>query len=494
MPRRQDRFRKSLWTIVFNLALAATLIFAGATTALAQTAETLSQVKKVFVQSFGSDDTANKLREAMVKQLRKKAKLEVVAAPNDADAIIKGSASIWVIGYVSADARSSANSRQPVLRGFLSVEVVGKAGQPLWSYLATPSKFRVGSITDDLADQTAAKLVAALGQREKFQVSPVGAPSSRITISAAGATFPAPLYQKWFESFQERYPRPPVTYNAVGSEAGLQLLKQHKVDFAASDVPLSEQQESESKAALLQFATVAGAVVPIYNLHGVDRTINFTPEVLADIYLGKIKSWNDPGIQQSNKNARLPDGSIAVVHRSDGSGSTFLWSGYLSKMSTEWKSAVGEGMTVNWPVGVGAEGNEAVAEMVQKTPNSIGYVELVYALQHQLNFGAVRNAAGEFVLADLASVTVAARSAAGSLSLERGLPITNAPEKGAYPIATFTWWIFPKDLGGAEKKAAILQLLQWMLTVGQNQCSALAYVPLPREIANRELQSLANLK
>ena len=379
------------------------------------------------------------------------------------------------------------------IRGFLSVEVVGKAGQPLWSYLATPGKFRVSSITDDLADQTVTKLIAALGQREKLGVSPVGTASSQITLNAAGATFPAPLYQKWFESFQERYPQTPVTYKAVGSEAGLRLLEDGKVDFAASDVPLSEQQESESKAALLQFPTVAGAVVPIYNLTGTNRTINFAPEVLADIYFGKIKSWNDPRLQQSNKNARLPDGNIAVIHRSDGSGTTFLWTHYLSTMSTEWKSAVGEGMTVNWPVGIGAEGNEAVAEMVQKTPNSIGYVELVYALQHQLNFGAVRNAAGEFVLADLASVTVAARSAAGSLSPERGLPITNAPEKGAYPIATFTWWIFPR-IWEAPKKTAILQLLQWMLTAGQNQCSALAYVPLPREIATRELQSLAKLK
>ncbi|MGC2292523.1 MAG: phosphate ABC transporter substrate-binding protein PstS [Candidatus Acidiferrales bacterium] len=494
MCRRQNRFRTSLLAVVFSVALPLILIFFGATAALAQTAETLSQVEKVFVESFGTDDAANKLHEAMIKQLRKHTKLEVVTAPNGADAIIKGSASIWVSGYVSADARSSANSRQPVLRGFLSVEVIGKAGQPLWSYLATPSKFRVESITSDLAEETVARLVTALGQQEKLQVSPLATPSSQTTINAAGATFPVPLYQKWFESFQERYPQTPVTYNAVGSEAGLRLLEQHKVDFAASDVPLSEQQVSESKAGLLQFATVAGAVVPIYNLKGIVRTINFTAEALADIYLGKIKSWNDPRIQQSNKNTRLPDANITFVHRSDGSGTTVLWTHYLSTMSPEWKSAVGEGMTVNWPAGAVAEGNEAVAALVQKTPNSIGYVELVYALRHQLNFGAVRNAAGAFVLADLASVTVAAKSAAGSLSPERGLPITNALGKGAYPISTFTWWVFPRDFGGAEKKLAILQLLQWMLTAGQNQCSALGYVPLPREIANRELQSLAKLK
>lgn len=494
MHRRQIRFRTSRLVIVFNLALPSILIFASATAAAAQTAETLSQVKKVFVDSFGTDDAANKLHEAMIKQLRKHTKLEVVAASNSADAIIKGSAMIWVSGYVSADARSSANSRQAVRRGFLSVEVVGKAGQPLWSYLATPSRFRVESITSDLAEQTVVKLNAALDRQEQLPAPPVAAPSSLITITAAGATFPAPLYQKWFESFQERYPQTPITYSAVGSEAGLQLLAQRKVDFAASDVPLSEQEASESNAALLQFATVAGAVVPIYNLKGVDRTIHLTAEVLAGIYLGKIKTWNDPRIQAPNKNARLPDGNIVVVHRSDGSGTTFLWTHYLSTMSPEWKSAVGEGMTVNWPVGDAAEGNEGLAAMVQKTPNSIGYVELVYALRHQLNFAAVRNAAGEFVLADLASVTVAAKSAAGSLSPERGLPITNAPGKGAYPIVTFTWWMFPQDLGGAGKKPAILQLLQWMLTAGQNQCSALGYVPLPREIANRELQSLAKFK
>lgn len=492
MSKRPIRFRKTLLTVHVSSALLAILILLFAVAALAQNAEMLSQVKKVFVESFGTDDAASKLHDAMIKQLRKHTKLEIVTAPNEADATIKGSASIWVSGYVSADARSSANSRQPVLLGFLSVEVVGKAGQPLWSYLATPSKFRVESITDDLAEQIVAQLIGSLGRREKLQASPI-APSSQVSINAAGATFPAPLYQKWFESFQERYPQTSITYRAIGSEDGLRLLEEGKADFAASDVPLSDQKTSGPKAALLQFATVAGAVVPIYNLKGVGRTINFTAEALADIYLGKIKTWDDPRIQQSNRNVRLPDGNIAVIHRSDGSGTTFLWTDYLSKMSPEWKSAVGEGMTVNWPVGAAAEGNDAVAAMVQKTPNSIGYVELVYALRHQLNFGAVRNAAGEFVLADLASVTLAAKSAASSLSPERGLPITNAPAKGAYPIATFTWWIFPQDLGGAEKKPAFLQLLQWMLTAGQNQCSALGYVPLPREIANRELQSLAKL-
>jgi hypothetical protein len=199
MPLRRIRFRTSLLAIVFSLALPAMLMLTSATAALAQTAETLSQVKKVFVESFGTDDVAKKLREAMIKQLRKKAKLEVATTPNAADAIIKGSASVWVSGYVSADARPSANSPEPVFRGFLCVAVIGKAGRPLWSYLATPSKFRVESITDNLAEQTVARLIASLGWQEKLQVSPIATSSSQITLKAAGATFPAPLYRKWFE-------------------------------------------------------------------------------------------------------------------------------------------------------------------------------------------------------------------------------------------------------------------------------------------------------
>jgi phosphate transport system substrate-binding protein len=497
MPNRQSPSRNSLLPVFFAITIPAILIFAARSRATPQTAETPSQVKKVFVASFGTDDAANKLHEAMLKRLRKNGKLELVASPNTADAIIKGSGSIWVTGYVSANARSSANSRQAVFTGYLSVEVVDRTGQPLWSYLATPSKFRVASIAEDLADQAVARLTDSLGRDQGgLPVQPVAGSSSQISLHAAGATFPAPLYQRWFESFAERYPQTRIAYSAVGSETGLQLLADGKVDFAASDVPLSQEKLPESKMSLLQFATVAGAVVPIYNLKGVERNINFTPEVLADIYLGKIKNWNDPRIRDCNRGTRLPSGDIAVVHRSDGSGTTSVWTDYLSKTTPAWKAAVGEGMVVSWPVGTGAEGNDAVAELVQKTPNSIGYVELAYALRHQLSYGAVRNAAGEFVLADLASVTVASKTTAGAAAAAPDLlaPITNASGRGAYPIVTFTWWVFPQNFGGPEKKPVTLELLQWMLTSGQNQCSALGYVPLPREIANRELQSLAKLQ
>jgi phosphate ABC transporter phosphate-binding protein len=485
----------SLWKVLCNRTAQLILIFAGVNSVGAQTAETLSQVKKVYVEPFGTENGATQLRDRMIHQLRKNRRLEVVAVPNEADAVVKGSGSIWVAGYVSNDPRSPSNARQPIFHGFFSVEVVGRNNEPLWSYLVTPSKFRTGAITQDLADQLVTKLAEALEHKsEGVAVAPATDATAETSLTGAGATFPAPLYQKWLESFQLRHPNTHVRYSAVGSEAGLQLLADGKVDFAASDMPLSNDRMAQSKTTFLHFASVLGAVVPIYNLQSFDRNLNFTAETLAGIYLGTIKKWNDPRIREWNRNAPLPDSNIVVIHRSDGSGTTFVWTDYLSKVSSEWKIAVGAGSVVKWPVGAGAEGNEAVAAMVQQTPNSIGYVELVYALRHQLSFGAVRNSAGQLVQADLPSVTAAAREAAGAMTSDFRVSITNASGKDAYPIATFTWWLLPKDLGGAVKKLAFVELLEWVLTSGQKQCSALGYAPLPREIANRELQLLGTLK
>jgi len=279
-----------------------------------------------------------------------------------------------VTGYISSDPRSPANTRQPILRGFLSVEIIGKNNEPLWSYLVTPSRLRAGDITKDLAQHLAAKLVLALEQKsESAPVSPATEATGEMTLTAAGATFPAPLYQKWFELFHQRRPNLHIKYNAVGSEAGLQALLDNKLDFAASDMPLSDERMAQSKRTFLHFASVIGAVVPVYNVKGVDRNLNFTPAALAGIYLGKIKKWNDPAIREWNRNATLPDDDIAVVHRSDGSGTTFVWSDYLSKVNPEWKASVGVGDVVRWPAGTSAEGNDGVATMVQQTPNSIGY-------------------------------------------------------------------------------------------------------------------------
>jgi phosphate ABC transporter phosphate-binding protein len=484
----------SLLKVLCSFTAQLILMFAGVSSGRAQTAETLSQVKKVYVEPFGTENGAAKLRDRMIKQLRKNRRLEVVTVPNEADAVIKGSGSIWVTGYISNDPRVPSNARQPIFHGFLSVEVVGKNNEPLWSYLVTPSKFGTGAITQELADHLVTKLTEALEQKiEKVPVSPLTERTGEMALIGAGATFPAPLYQKWFESYQQRHPSTHVTYSAVGSEAGIRLLTDGKVDFAASDVSLSNERMSQTKTSFLHFASVLGAVVPIYNLQGPDRNLNFSAEILAGIYLGTIKKWNDPRIRGSNRSASLPDGDIVVIHRSDGSGTTFVWTDYLSKVSPEWKAAVGVGSVVKWPVGAGAEGNEAVATMVHQTPNSIGYVELVYALRHQLSFGAVRNAAGQFVQADLAGVTAAAREPAGAMTSDFRVSITNASGKDAYPIATFTWWLLPRELGGAAKKPALLELLQWVLTSGQKQCSALGYAPLPREITSRELRLLSTL-
>jgi len=239
-----------------------------------------------------------------------------------------------------------------VIQGFLSVEIEGKDNEPLWFYLVTPSKFRSVSISQDLADQLAAKLPAALELANDVPPnSQVANGAAEVNLLAAGSTFPAPLYLKWFESFQEHHPNAHISYNAVGSEAEIRLIADGKVDFAATDVPLSEVKMTESKASFLHFPTVMSAVVPIYNLGVVDRALKFTPDVLAEIYLGKIKKWNDSKIRESNRNAQLPSSGIVVVHRSDGSGTTFAWTEYLSKVSPEWKTAVGAGPTVHWPVG-----------------------------------------------------------------------------------------------------------------------------------------------
>jgi phosphate ABC transporter phosphate-binding protein len=485
----------SLLKVLCSFMATGILLFAGSRSTEAQTAETLWQVKKVYVEPFGQEEGSTKLRDRMIKQLSKSRRLEVVTSATEADAIIKGNGSIWVAGYVSNDPRVPSNARQPIFHGFLSVEVVGKDNEPMWSYLVTPSKFGSGAITQDLADDLVTKLVGALERKsEKVSASHVTDSIREMTLNGAGATFPAPLYQKWFESFQQRHPNAHINYGAVGSEAGLRLLMDGKVDFAASDVPLSDERMSQSKTTFLHFASVLGAVVPIYNLQGPERNLNFTAETLAGIYLGTIKKWNDPRIRESNRNVPLAESDIVVIHRSDGSGTTFVWTDYLSKVSPEWKATVGAGTVAKWPVGVGAEGNEGVAAMVQQTPNSIGYVELVYALRRQLSFGTMRNAAGQFVEAGLPSVTAAAEGVAGAMTSDFRVSITNAPGRDAYPIATFTWWLFPRELASGDKKSAFLELLQWVLTSGQKQCSALGYAPLPREIANRELQLLDSLK
>jgi len=455
----------------------------------AQTATDLSPVKKVFVSPMSGGNGAAELHQSLVKQLRKSGEFEVVATSSQADAVIKASGQIWVKGHFATSPRTPKTNRQAIYGGFLSVEVVGADNAVLWSYLVTPSKFSWGSISDNLSDNLVREMVAA---HEKRGPSPEpGVVETR--LHGAGSTFAAPLYQKWFESFQRQHPEVRISYDAVGSELGTRLLVEHQVDFAASDVPPSDQGPMPSAAGFPRTASVLGGVVPIYNLKDLTQDLKFTPEALAGIYLGKITKWNDPIIKGPNRSAHLPDAGIVVIHRSDGSGTTYAWTDYLSKTSAEWKASVGAGFTLNWPVGTGVEYNEGVAATVQRTPNSIGYVELVYAIQHQLSFGAVRNASGEYVRANIESVAAAADSALTGNSASPS-SITNASGREAYPIATFTFLLLPQQVNDSQKKAALLELLQWVLTSGQKECSALGYAPLPHALANRQLLALDSFK
>jgi phosphate transport system substrate-binding protein len=266
-------------------------------------------------------------------------------------------------------------------------------------------------------------------------------------------------------------------------------LTEGKLDFAASDMPLSDQAMSEAHQHFVHVPTALGAVVVIYNVKGLRQTLNFTPEILSGIYFGKITKWNDPEIRKSNRGAALPDAPIAVVHRSDGSGTTFVWADYLSKISPQWKTTIGAGTTVSWPAGIGAEGNEGVASAVQQTPNSIGYVEFIYAIQHELSFGTIKNSSDVFIKASIPSVTAAAAAAASTPGHDSRVSITDAPGKAAYPIATFTWLLVPERIDDENKKNVLRQFVRWALTLGQRRCDALGYVPLPADVAKHGLES-----
>ena len=467
---------------------------------IAQTAESLARIKRVAVDWPGTDRRSTATRDRVLQKLKSSGDLELVDNAAKADAVLHGNATIWVNSYVSMSPRSKA-AEEALYRGFASAEMTGKDGRTLWSYLVTPRSSGWKSITDDLGDQLAQALLSALEKKEPDRTpsegsgaaAASGASPAAINLQGAGGTFPAPIYRKWFETFTRTRPEIKIQYSAVGSEQGIQRLLAGHMDFGASDMPLSGEQLNAPGKKLLQVATVLGAVVPIYNLQASSGSLNFSGEVLAGIFGGKIQRWNAPEIRAINKHAHLPDAAIVVVHRDDGSGTTFAWTDFLSKVSPQWKSSVGMGMTVQWPTGRGVESNDGAAEAVRKTPNSIGYVEFLYALQHELEFGAVRNGSGEFVKADLDSVTAAAKTAVIPSDRGFGVSITNARGRHTYPIATFTWLLLPEDGTDAAKRTALRDLSRWMLTAGQKQCEELGYSPLPPEFANRELQALSAL-
>ena len=455
-----------------------------------QRASSLSQVKTVYVQDFDGGEGAALLHDGIVQHLSK-SRFQLVSSSDGADAFLKGTGHIWVRAYASTNVRTPMRDRRAVYGGYLSLELIGARGEPLWSWLVTPGKLTWNNIVDDLGSHAAKKLMEDVESAP--QASPSSAPANAragASLTGAGATFPAPLYKMWFEEFEASHPGMHINYTPIGSGLGIEKLAAGQLDFAGSDVVAELLIRPEDSSRLRAVPTVLGAVVPIYNLPGSITDLHLTGEALADIYLGRVTRWNDPEIQKSNRDVDLPNAPISVVHRSDSSGTTWVWSDFLSSMSTAWSSTVSRGTALHWPVGTGAEHNEGVASLVKNTPNSIGYVELTYAIQNQLAFAAVRNRAGEFIHADLVNVEEAAKQDGRPGALPGSL--INSPGKSAYPIVSFTWLVFPIPARDSATRDSLLDLLRWILTYGQKSCAALAYAPLPREIAEQQLRILNN--
>ena len=322
----------------------------------------------------------------------------------------------------------------------------------------------------------------------------VGVSAQKTPINGAGATFPYPIYSKWFAEYNKLHPNIPINYQSIGSGGGIQQLMHETVFFGASDGPMTDEQLKTAPGPILHFPTVLGADVPVYNIPGVSAELKFTGPVLANIYLGKITKWNDAAIATLNPGVNLPATDIAVVHRSDGSGTTYIWVDYLSKVSPEWKGKVGVATSVNWPVGVGGKGNEGVAGLVTQTPGAIGYVELIYALQNKISYGSVQNAAGEFVRASVDAVTKAAAGASANMPSDFRVSITNAPGKSVYPISSFTWLLLYENAKDKAQAKIMVDFMKWALTDGQKYCADLGYAPLPASIVKLEMAALAKIK
>jgi phosphate transport system substrate-binding protein len=319
-----------------------------------------------------------------------------------------------------------------------------------------------------------------------------------VLINAAGATFPYPIYSKWFDVYHTKFQSIQINYASVGSGAGIAQLTNGTVDFGASDGPMNDDQIKDFKdkrgVSVLHFPTVLGAAVPTYNIPNVNAELNFTQKALAGIFLHTITKWNDPEIANANKGVKLPDDEIVVVHRSDGSGTTYIWTDFLSKASPDWASKVGKKTSVNWPTGIGGKGNEGVSGIVKSQPDTIGYVELIYAVQNKMSYGKVQNADGKFIKADLASVAAAAAGAAKSIPDDFRVSITNAPGATAYPISSFTWLLIPSKIPDTAKRDAIKGFLKWMLTDGQDYNEGLAYARLPKPVIDKELKAISQIQ
>ncbi len=313
-----------------------------------------------------------------------------------------------------------------------------------------------------------------------------------LLINGAGATFPFPIYSKWFDEYHKLKADIQFNYQSIGSGGGIRQISQKTVDFGATDGPMKDSDLEAAKGTIMHLPTVLGAVVPVYNLGSVSEKLNFSQKAISGIFLGTITNWNDPEIQKANPNVKLPSSSIVVVHRSDGSGTTYCWTDFLSKIDGDWASRVGRGTAVNWPVGLGGKGNEGVAGLVKQTPNSIGYVELIYAKQNNIAYGTLQNKAGKFVEASQDSVKAAAASV--KMPFDFRVSVTNATGEASYPAATYTWLLVYKTQSDKQKGQALLDFLNWMLKDGQGMADALGYVPLPENVKAMVQQAVGKIK
>ena len=313
------------------------------------------------------------------------------------------------------------------------------------------------------------------------------------TLNGAGATFPYPIYSKWFSEYHKLHPVVQINYQSIGSGGGIRQVIEGTVDFGASDVPMTDAQLKEAKVNIFNIPTVLGADVPAYNIPGVNGDVKFTPEALAGIFLGRITKWTDKAITEANPGVKFPDENIIVVHRSDGSGTSFIWTDFLSKVSSDWKNQVGSGPSVKWPIGLGGKGNEGVAGSIRQLKGSIGYVELIYAAQNNITYGSVKNSAGNFVKASLQGVTAAAASAP-KMPADFRVSITDPPGKDSYPISSFTWLLIPAQSKDAAKGKILSDFLNWMVTDGQTMTGALSYASLPDNVAQKVKETIRQVR
>ncbi len=313
-------------------------------------------------------------------------------------------------------------------------------------------------------------------------------------INGAGATFPNPIYSKWFSEYSKVDPNVHINYQPIGSGGGIRQVSEGTVDFGATDGPMSDEQIKGAKIKTMHIPTVLGAVVPVYNIPGVNKELNFSPDVIADIYLGKISKWNDGRIARDNPGANLPGQSILPVYRSDGSGTTYIFTDFLSKVSPDFQSHVGKNTSVKWPTGIGQKGNEGVAGMVRQSPFSFGYVELIYAVQNKMSFGSVKNSSGKFVRATTQGVTDAAAAAAKTMPADFRVSIVNAAGPTSYPISSFTWLLVPVHSTDPNKAKALQGFLNWMLEHGESEAAQLSYAPLPQPVREAVHRAIAQVR